>query len=181
MLINKYFLLLLPIGLTALTISHKSARLVTAHSFDRAHHSQNIRVGFNPQMVQMLWVANRAQQAYYFEQGRFAENAEELSISGFNLADNDNYKLTIESKNNSAFIDGIPKQDYGTYKEWSGSRWKDAEEPLYSYVSAIAYLKETGSFQSILCVSKTIGKQELAKPEVVDGKFTCSQNTEEIP
>lgn len=180
MLINKYSLILLPISLTTLALYNLVDSTATAHSPGTFQHNHNMRVGYNQQTAHILGAANRAQQAYYFEQAKFAEDAEELGQSGFNLPNNDNYKLTIESKDNSAFIYGIPQQDYGTYKEWSGSRWKDMEEPLYSYVSAIAYFEKNGSFQSTLCVSKTIGEQKLARPEIADGKFVCARDTEEL-
>ncbi|MEO1341070.1 MAG: hypothetical protein AAFV28_07985, partial [Cyanobacteria bacterium J06635_13] len=66
------------------------------------------------------------------------------------------------------------------YKQWSGSSWSDAQEPLYSYVSSITYAKENGIFQSILCVSKTIGEQKLAAPKIISGKLVCPVDTEEI-
>jgi len=179
MQLYKYFLILLSISFTTLVIFNNSNRTANAQS-SRTKDRRQDRVGFNQQMAYSLGAANRAQQAHYFEQAKFAENAEELNQSGFNLPDNDNYKLAIARKSSAAFIYGIPQQKYGTYKEWSGSRWKDAKEPLYAYVSGIAYLEKNGSFQSILCVSKTIGEQELAKPEIVDGKFVCPQDTEEI-
>lgn len=180
MQLTKSFLVLMPIAFTVLTIADRSNRSATAH-FDRPHSHQNVRVGFNQQMVYSLGATNRAQQAHYFEQAKFANRLKELNEAGFVIPDNDNYKLKIESGNSAAFIYGIPQQKYGTYKEWSGIRWKDTEEPLYAYVSAIAYLKDSSSFESILCVSKTIGKQKLAKPKIAESNFTCSQDTEEIP
>ena len=96
-----------------------------------------------------------------------------------NLVSDDRYKLETESKDNTAFIE-IPQQNYGTYKQWNASGWEDAKEPLDSYVNAIAFLPENSSFQSILCVSETIGEQKIAEPKIIDRKFVCSQNTEEL-
>ena len=175
----KYFLILIPVSFTAIAILNKS-RSVTAHSPEIRDRSQDLRVGFNPQMVRSLGAVNRAQQAYYFEQAKFAKNLQELGEVSIALPDNDNYKLNIKSEDSTSFIYGIPQQKYGKYKQWSGSRWENAEEPLYAYVSAIAYFKETGSFQSILCVSKAIGGRELAQPKIVDSKFICPRDTEEI-
>lgn len=139
------------------------------------------RISFNERVSYNLGAINRAQQAYFFELAKFASSYEELAESGFSLSEENNYQLTIESKNNSAFIYALPKENYALYKEWSGLFWTDAKEPLYSYVSGIAYLEDNNSFQSILCVSRIVGEQKLEKPKIVEGKFICPQDTEEIP
>jgi len=181
MQLNKYLLVLLSISFTVLTIFiNKADRAAIANSPNTPNFGKDIRVGYNPQMVQMLGVANRAQQAHYFERGEFSADLQELSESGLDFSSNDNYNLAIETEDNVVFTYGIAQQEYGTYKGWSGYRWEDMKEPLYSYVSSIAYLENNGSFQSILCVSKTIGEAELAKPEINDGKFACAEDTEQI-
>ena len=177
MQLSKYLLVSILISFTALLSLDRLKRSATAHPDRNFQVNKDIRVGYNQQLSYSLGAANRAQQAYYLEQAKFAKNRQELSESGFDLPDSSNYELVIESQD-SAFIYGIPQQDYGTYKEWSGSGWLDAKEPLYSYVSGIAYIAENGTFQSIQCVSKTIGQQKLAEPEIVDGKFICAEDSE---
>lgn len=144
------------------------------------------RISFNEKISFDLGAINRAQQAYYFERAEFANNYQELGL--YQLEDEDNYQLTIHSKDNLAFAYAIPQENYATYKRWSSLSWKDAKEPLYSYVSAIAYSKDKNIFQSILCVSTTIGDEpkaplrdrELEEPKISEGKFVCSPGTEEI-
>ena len=136
------------------------------------------RISFNEKISVNLGAINRAQQAYFFERAEFADNYQELGL--YQLEDQDNYQLTIHSKDNLAFTYAIPQENYATYKRWSSLSWKDAKEPLYSYVSAIAYAKDKNIFQSILCVSTTIGDRELEEPKISEGKFVCSPGTEEI-
>ena len=135
------------------------------------------RISFNEKISLNLGAINRAQQAYFFERAEFAKNYQEL---GLYQLEEDNYQLKIHSKDNLAFAYAIPQENYATYKRWSNLSWKDAKEPLYSYVSAIAYSKDKNIFQSILCVSTTVGDRELERPRIREGKFVCSPGTEEI-
>ena len=172
---KQYFYFLFPVLLINFSISN------TAHIPIDYGRQQDKRISFNERVSYNLGAVNRAQQAYFFELAKFASSYEELAESGFSLSEENNYQFAIESKNDLALIYAVPKENYAVYKEWSGRSWTDAKEPLYSYVSGIAYLKDNNSFQSILCVSKIIGEQELEKPEIIEGQFVCSEGTEEIP
>lgn len=160
-----------------------SSSTITINDF--AHNKQAFpiyrqatpRISFNEKISVDLSAINRAQQAYFFERAEFADNYQQL---GLDRLEEDNYQLTIHSKDNLAFTYAIPQENYATYKRWSSLSWKDAREPLYSYVSAIAYYKDKNIFQSILCVSTTIGDRELEEPKISEGKFVCSPGTEEI-
>ena len=172
----------IPISFIILVILNKFNQSAIAHFPDSLSNNTAKRISFNEQTHNSLRATNRDQQAYFFELGRFADSYDELAKNGFGFpTENSNYQLTTENNDSYAFTYGIPNQKYGTYKEWSGSGWQDVKEPLYSYASSILYSAESGSFQSILCVSKKIGEEKLAAPQIADGKLICPQNTEEIP
>jgi hypothetical protein len=160
--------------------SQKSDRYNTAHFPINYGADEFKRISFNEQAAFDLVAANRTQQAYFLETGKFA-NYEQLVELG--LLESDRYKIVTENNNNnnSAFIYAIPQKDYATYKVWSGLSWIDALEPLYGYVSGIEYSKDRNSFQTILCVSKIVGESKLQEPEIIAGKFACAEGTEEIP
>ena len=176
---QQYFLFLTP-TFSTLQITSKNFNQPNIAHFPVNHEREEIkRISFNEQASFSLGTVNRAQQAYFLEMAKFADSHQELGL-GLPKEDN-NYNLTIKSKDGLAFTYALPKKNYATYKEWSGLFWLDAQEPLYSYVSGIAYSKNNNSFQSILCVSTIVGKHKLKEPKIIKGRFICSQGTEEIP
>lgn len=166
---------LINLFLAEIALSNTKANLIS-------HFHPNVeqkRISFNEQVSIQLQVLNRAQQAYFFETGKFASEDHQLGLG--TIQDNDNYQLIIKSNDNLTVTYAIPYQSYGTYKEWSGSSWVDSSEPLYSYVSGTAFFADKNTFQSILCVSKTADKTKLAPPIIINNELVCSLNTEEIP
>ncbi len=148
-----------------------------------AHFSTNdknnsTRLSYNEQVSLKLGAINRAQQAHFFETRSFSSRYYELGLG--RSQENERYQLIVGNRENLAFSYAIPKTRTAKYKKWSGSSWIDAKEPLYSYVSAIHYSKDNGSFQSILCASDLPDRSKLDLPEVVDGQLVCSPETEEI-
>ena len=142
-----------------------------------ADNENSHRTSYNEQVTINLGTINRAQQAHFFETRQFSDNHSELGLGTWA---NEHYQITLKNEGNLAFSYAVPKTPSATYKEWHGSSWIDAKEPLYSYVSAISYAEENHSFDSVLCVSADFGQYKLPTPKIVDGKLVCSDETEKI-
>lgn len=174
--VSEYSLLSIP---TVSTVSISSEQIeqmqIAQFPFNRETRS-NTRVSFNQQITYSLGALLRSQQAHFFELAEFADSYEQLGVD----VSEPEFELVVESKEDIAVIYALPKKDYAVYKEWSGSSWEDTLEPLYSYVSAITYNQKNGIFNSILCVSTTLGKQEIEEPKIIKDQLACPQDTEEL-
>ncbi|MEM8721013.1 MAG: type IV pilin-like G/H family protein [Cyanobacteria bacterium P01_G01_bin.39] len=184
----KKKLLLIPIGLMSFIVPIK----IISSIFDYSNQSNvasfpqesqrqtQQRESFNQKIVLNLGGLNRAQQANFFELNKFANSYEELSQQGIGLPEaKENYELIIENKGDSAFSYAVPRNSHAAYKEWSGSAWVEALEPLHSYVGGIAYSKN-GFFTAIICASTIPGKQKLEEPKIIGDKLVCSDDSQEI-
>ena len=161
------------------SVNYNSLSNYLAH-FPENHNEADLKsTSLNKEAYFYLGAINRAQQAHFFENRKFGNTNKELGLESVSVEEN--FELTISNQGNSAFAYAIPKTDNGTYKDWSGAFWLDETEPLYSYVSGVAFMENDYSFQAILCVSRTVGQQPLQEPQIINGKFAFYPGTEEIP
>jgi hypothetical protein len=107
---------------------------------------------------------NRAQQAYYAENGSFTDSLPKLGIGI--RAQNPNYNYSMSLSNEAVFNYGISR-----------------ESDLYSYVGGIFLVRDVNtdiSTKTIVCVANLPGTIQPANPTNNNGVLACGANTVEI-
>ncbi|NEP59112.1 MAG: general secretion pathway protein GspH [Symploca sp. SIO2G7] len=132
---------------------------------------------------------NRAQQAYFLEQDKFADTIPALDLGIKTQTENYTYSTRLTDK--AAFNYGIAFSDKYTYrKKYFGLLSKTIKQPLKSYVGGVFIIPATKvnpnaasdelTTISILCEATVIGSTQPAEPTYIDNQLTCGEGTIEL-
>lgn len=115
---------------------------------------------------------NRAQQAYFENNQRFANSLQELQIGL--KSETQNYRYSVQATENAVFHYGIYRHQKTQWQKFMG------EQESSSYVGAVFVVPgERGSAKTtmrVLCESETPGSIQPVAPTLQNGKPICPPN-----
>jgi len=125
----------------------------------------------------LLGAINRAQQAYYFEHGEWAEAEDAIAAIGRSalLDGSSRYQYRFEQ----IAVEGSPMMvSYATPKDANFypriGLIKGRKRPTYrSYVGAVVVDAESDKLQTILCVSDSANGEAVLQPIYAEGVMSC--------
>ncbi|MBD2692019.1 type IV pilin-like G/H family protein [Anabaena catenula] len=130
---------------------------------------------------------NKAQQAYFLENGRFSKTISKLDLGILEQTINYNYSTIATSK--AAFNYGIAKHEFGQYhhKIWLNFHYTlTHSSPLITFVGAVFVVpvKENNKIKlttiAVLCESKFFTATRPANPILKNGVPVCPEGTRDI-
>lgn len=119
---------------------------------------------------QLIGSRNRAQQAYFAENGTFTDSSEKLGI-GFKT-ETSNYRYSMRVTNSAVFNYAIARQDKVRIYSSVGA--------VFSVPSTSANLKAAKNEMAtveIICINDSPGKSKPAEPTYQNGVLACGAHT----